>query len=115
MLAIKAALGALAVILIQLLAQTRYYYLAALVPLFPTFALISHAILGSSHNTVEFKTALLFSMLALLPYLAYTVSVYCSVDKLGLWGALIFGVVIWIGCAALLIIGWQRLMPSAIH
>nr|WP_115218942.1 GlpM family protein [Suttonella indologenes] len=48
MLWIKAAIGAISVIIIQLLAQSRHYYLAALVPLFPTFALISHYILGNS-------------------------------------------------------------------
>lgn len=107
MLWLKALLGAGAVLLIQLFAQSRWYYLAALVPLFPTFALISHAILGTTRSAPEFKTALLFSMFALLPYLAYTTTVYLCVDKLGLWLSLACGVIVWIIAAVLLVLYWQ--------
>jgi len=34
--------GAAAVLVIALLARTRSYYVAGLVPLFPTFALMAH-------------------------------------------------------------------------
>ncbi|MGP4970818.1 GlpM family protein [Psychrobacter aquimaris] len=37
-------IGALIVFIIQLVAQTRFFYLAALAPLFLTFTLISHFI-----------------------------------------------------------------------
>ena len=40
-LVIKAALGALVVLLIGILAKTKNYYIAGLIPLFPTFALIA--------------------------------------------------------------------------
>ncbi len=40
-LVIKAALGALVVLLIGVLAKTKNYYIAGLIPLFPTFALIA--------------------------------------------------------------------------
>lgn len=43
-LVIKAALGALVVVLIGVLAKTKNYYIAGLIPLFPTFALIAHYI-----------------------------------------------------------------------
>lgn len=43
-LVIKAALGALVVLLIGVLAKTKNYYIAGLIPLFPTFALIAHYI-----------------------------------------------------------------------
>jgi uncharacterized membrane protein (GlpM family) len=39
---VKALIGALVVVLIGLLAKTRNYYIAGLVPLCPTFALIAH-------------------------------------------------------------------------
>ena len=45
-LVIKAALGAL-VVLIGVLAKTKNYYIAGLIPLFPTFALIAHYIVAS--------------------------------------------------------------------
>lgn len=108
MLWIKAAIGAISVIIIQLLAQSRHYYLAALVPLFPTFALISHYILGNSRAPAEFKQAVLFSIFALLPYLGYLLTVYFSVDRLGLWKSLGLGLLLWTGLAMLLIFIWQK-------
>ncbi len=45
-LVIKAALGALVVLLIGVLAKTKNYYIAGLIPLFPTFALIAHYIVA---------------------------------------------------------------------
>ena len=43
---IKALIGAGVVVLIQLLTRSQNYYIAGLVPLFPTFALISHYMVG---------------------------------------------------------------------
>jgi membrane protein GlpM len=40
---VKCSLGALAVLLIALLSRSKSYYVAGLVPLFPTFALIGPA------------------------------------------------------------------------
>jgi hypothetical protein len=50
-LVIKAALGALVVLLIGILAKTKNYYIAGLIPLFPTFALIAHYIVASERGT----------------------------------------------------------------
>ena len=47
---LKCLLGALAVLLIALLSRARSFYLAGLVPLFPTFALIAHAMVGSERG-----------------------------------------------------------------
>ena len=44
---IKGLLGALVVVLIGVLAKTKNYALAGLIPLFPTFALIAHYIVAS--------------------------------------------------------------------
>lgn len=49
-LVIKAALGALVVVLIGLLSKTKNYYIAGLIPLFPTFALIAHYIVASERG-----------------------------------------------------------------
>jgi len=41
------------VLAIQLFAQTRFFYLAALAPLFPTFTLISHFIVGTERSPAD--------------------------------------------------------------
>ncbi len=45
---IRALAGAAVVVLISLLSRTKNYYLAGLIPLFPTFALISHCVTPDS-------------------------------------------------------------------
>ena len=64
-LVIKAALGALVVVLIGLLAKTKNYYIAGLIPLFPTFALIAHYIVASERGIDALRTTIVFSMFCL--------------------------------------------------
>ena len=61
-LAIKAALGALVVLLIGVLAKTKNYYIAGLIPLFPTFALIAHYIVATERGTEALRTTIVFGM-----------------------------------------------------
>ncbi len=65
---IKAALGALVVVLIGILAKTRNYYIAGLIPLFPTFALIAHYIVASERGTEALRTTIVFGMWSIIPY-----------------------------------------------
>jgi len=72
----KAAIGAVVVVLIALLAKTRNYYIAGLVPLFPTFALIAHYIVGSERSVDALKSTVVFGLWAILPYATYLASLY---------------------------------------
>lgn len=68
-LVIKAALGALVVLLIGVLAKTKNYYIAGLIPLFPTFALIAHYIVASERGIEALRATIIFSMCRLFPIL----------------------------------------------
>ena len=57
---IKALVGAAVVVMIQVLTRSKNYYIAGLVPLFPTFALISHYLVGSQRTITELKTTIIF-------------------------------------------------------
>lgn len=105
---VKALAGAVVVIVIHLLSRTKNYYIAGLVPLFPTFALISHYIVGSARTTSELKETIVFGMLSLIPYLVYLVAVYYLVDRLKLELSLLLGVLFWAISAATLILAWNR-------
>src|SRR5215218_3166927 len=59
---IKAVLGAAVVVLIAALSKSRSYYVAGLVPLFPTFSLIAHYIVGSERSTADLRATILFGM-----------------------------------------------------
>ncbi|MEN4236698.1 GlpM family protein [Serratia marcescens] len=103
---VKALIGALVVVLIGLLAKTRNYYIAGLVPLFPTFALIAHYVVGCERSIAALKTTLIFGMWAVLPYLVYLISLYFLINSLRLSLALGAAVLCWIAAAWLLITLW---------
>jgi hypothetical protein len=52
---LKCLLGALAVLVIALLSRSRSFFIAGLVPLFPTFALIAHYIVGSERPAADLR------------------------------------------------------------
>lgn len=64
---LKSSLGALAVLLIALLSQSRHAMMAGLVPLFPTFALIAHAIVGRERGPALLQGTALFGLAAWRP------------------------------------------------
>ena len=97
-LAIKAALGALVVLLIGVLAKTKNYYIAGLIPLFPTFALIAHYIVASERGTEALRTTIVFGMWSIIPYFRF----------LRLPLALSGAVVCWGLSAWVLIFFWSR-------
>jgi membrane protein GlpM len=73
---LKCLLGALAVLLIALLSRSRSFVIAGLVPLFPTFALIAHYIVGSERNAADLRATALFGLWSLIPYATYLFAVY---------------------------------------
>ncbi|ACS86160.1 MULTISPECIES: GlpM family protein [Musicola] len=103
---IKAVLGAVVVVLIGVLAKTRNYYIAGLVPLFPTFALIAHYIVGAERGTDALRTTILFGIWAVIPYLIYMISLYFLSGVLRLPQALLLAVACWCVAALLLVKLW---------
>ncbi|WP_419771267.1 MAG: GlpM family protein [Candidatus Marinarcus sp.] len=106
----KALIGALMVILMSVLAKTKNYYIAGLVPLFPTFALIAHTIVGLEKGQNELKVTALFGIFSVVPYLGYLISVYFFANKVTLWANLSISTLVWVILAFILILVWQRVM-----
>jgi len=104
----KACIGAIMVVLMALLAKSKNYYIAGLVPLFPTFALIAHAIVGNERGSADLKTTALFGIFSLIPYFAYLLSVYFLAEKYSLWINLVLSTLIWIVFAGILILVWKK-------
>ena len=100
-LVIKAALGALVVLLIGVLAKTKNYYIAGLIPLFPTFALIAHYIVASERG--------IFSMWSIIPYFVYLASLWYFTGMMRLPAAFVGSVACWGISAWVLIICWIKL------
>lgn len=108
----KCLLGALAVLIIALLSKTKSFFISGLVPLFPTFALIAHYIVGTERTMEDLRTTALFGLYSLIPYAAYLLAVYYFSCRLSLTWTLVAATVIWLMFAALLLVAWARLHPS---
>lgn len=110
----KCMLGAFAVLLITLLSKTKSFFISGLVPLFPTFALISHYIIGTERTAEDLRTTALFGIYSLIPYAAYLLVVYFFSVRFSLPTTLIIATTIWCFFAVLLLFAWTRLHPIAI-
>lgn len=105
---IKAAIGALVVVAIGLLAKTKNYYIAGLIPLFPTFALIAHYIVATERGIDALRATIVFGMWAIIPYFIYLLSLWYFTGLMRVWPALGCAVLCWCLSAWLLIFFWNR-------
>ncbi|PHN66426.1 hypothetical protein AO268_22205 [Pseudomonas sp. ICMP 8385] len=105
----KAALGAAVVLLLAVLAKTRNYYIAGLVPLFPTFALIAHYIVGKGRSVDDLKTTIVFGMWSIIPYFVYLATLYVLVDRMRLEASLAVAALAWLMAATVLVSVWVRI------
>ncbi|WCM54586.1 GlpM family protein [Pseudomonas sp. WJP1] len=105
----KAILGAAVVVVLAALAKTKNYYIAGLVPLFPTFALIAHYIVGKGRSLDDLKTTIVFGMWSIIPYFIYLATLYVMVDRMRLEASLAVAAVAWLIAATALVSVWVRL------
>lgn len=104
---VKCLFGALAVLVIAILSRSKIYYIAGLVPLFPTFALIAHVIVVQEQGAEALRKTALFGLWSLIPYAMYLITVYVFATKLTPWICLSLATLIWIITAAVLVYFWQ--------
>ena len=105
---LKCVIGAAVVLLISILSKSKAFYIAGLVPLFPTFALIAHVIVAQEKGADALKQTALFGMWSLIPYFIYLLMVYLVATKLPMWSCLGVATACWIIAAIVLILGWNH-------
>lgn len=105
---LKCLLGAAAVMMIALLSKSKNFFIAGLVPLFPTFALIAHYIVGSERSMEELRVTALFGLYSLLPYASYLLAVYYFSYRFSLVNTLTMAIAVWMASAMMLLLLWTR-------
>ncbi len=110
---LKCALGALAVLVIALLSKSKSFYIAGLVPLFPTFALIAHYMVGTQRGAADLRTTALFGLWSLLPYAVYLFAVYWLSARCAVVTTLVWATAAWGVAAAILLAAWFKVFPNA--
>jgi membrane protein GlpM len=111
---LKCFLGAAAVLIIALLSKSKSFFVAGLIPLFPTFALLAHYIIGTERSPVDLRTTALFGLWSLIPYAAYLLAVYWLSIRLPLAGTLVTATLVWCIVAAILLVAWFRLHSTGV-
>ena len=109
---LKCLLGAVAVLLIALLSKSRSFFVAGLVPLFPTFALIAHYIVGTERSAQDLRTTALFGLWSLVPYAVYLLAVYWLSPRFSLALTLITATLAWTAGAIALLRLWSKRYPA---
>ncbi len=107
-LAAKALVGAAMVVVIALLARTRSFYVAGLVPLFPTFALVAHVIVATERSVADLRKTIVFGAWGLVPYCAYLGTLYVLAGRTRLGWALAGSLAAWVVAATALVLAWNR-------
>ena len=104
----KALIGAAAVVLIALLSKSRSFYIAGMVPLFPTFALIAHYVVGSERSGADLRQTALFGLWSLFPYAVYLALVYFLSVRASLLATLGMATAGWLLAAGIVLAAWTR-------
>ena len=105
---IKGLLGAAMVIVIGLLAKSRFIYLAGLAPLFPTFSVVAHFLAYRQGGAPAVKIVAWFGLLSIIPFLAYLLAIILFIDRWGFSKALLAALGVWLAAAAFIVVLWNR-------
>lgn len=93
-------------LLIALLSKSKNFYIAGLVPLFPTFALIAHFIVGTERSMDDLRQTAVFRLYSLLPYASYLIAVYYFSFRFALIQTLTLATLVWLLAAVVLMLVW---------
>ncbi len=102
----KGFMGYLIVVAISILSKTDNYYIAGLIPLFPTFAIIAHVIVYKNNSIESLKETILFGIFSLVTYLVYLLSIYVCIEFMDFYLCVGLSVSLWLLSAVILIKIW---------
>jgi len=109
---LKCMVGALAVLIIALLSRSKSFFVAGLVPLFPTFGIIAHYIVGTDRTATDLQTTALFGLWSIIPYATYLGAVFYLSTRHSLATTLVAATILWCLSATVLLLAWLRFYPA---
>lgn len=71
--------SAAVVLIVFLLSKSKAFYIAGLMPLFPTFALIAHVIVSQQQGAEALQKTALVGLWSLIPYAIYLLMTKMSI------------------------------------
>jgi membrane protein GlpM len=105
---LKSLIGAILVLCIALFSKSRNFFVAGLVPLFPSFTLIAHYMVGTERSASDLQATALFGVWAMAPYLVYLLAVYYLSTRLALVPVLLCATAGWTIGAVIVLAAWSK-------
>lgn len=109
--AFKCLIGALIMLVIHYLAQTKHYFAAGLVLMLPAISLPTYYIMHLERGAAAVRDTALFGMLAVLAYLAFLGALYLCEKRLPIVQSMAVSLGAWCVVAVALLAVWQRIKP----
>jgi len=110
--AIKCLIGALIMLVIHYLAQTKHYYAAGLVLMLPAISLPTYYFMHVERGASAVQSTALFGMLSVFAYLAFLVGLYWCEKRLPIVQSLAVALGAWCLIAVGLLALWKQVKPS---
>jgi membrane protein GlpM len=107
----KCAIGALIMLVIHYLAQTKHYFAAGLVLMLPAISLPTYYFMHLERGAAAVQNTALFGMLSVLAYLAFLGGLYWCEKRFPIVQSISLALGSWCVVALALLVVWKRLKP----
>ena len=107
----KCLIGALIMLVIHYLAQTRHYYAAGLVLMLPAISLPTYYFMHLERGAAAVQSTALFGMVSVLAYLAFLGGLYLCERRLPIAQSMAAALGAWCVVAVGLLAVWRHLKP----
>jgi|GEM_PF-2825487 len=106
--ALKGIFGALVALGMHFAANSKYPYMAGLIPSIPIFAILGHAIFANSGRSGDLQGAAHFGLVTIGPFILYLVVVWWLSTRTNMWVALILAAAAWSVTTLMVFAAWNQ-------
>ncbi len=107
----KCLVGALIMLAIHYLAQTKHYYVAGLVLMLPAVSLPTYYFMHLERGAAAVQATALFGMLSVFAYLAFLAGLYWAEKRFSIVQSMALALAAWTVVAFALLLIWKWLKP----
>ena len=109
--AFKCLIGALIMLAVHYLAQTKHYYAAGLVLMLPAVSLPTYFFMHVERGAEAVQVTALFGMLSVFAYLAFLIGLYWAEKRFPIVLSTAIALAAWGVAAVVLLVLWQKIKP----
>jgi membrane protein GlpM len=107
---LKSGIAFLLVFIIQLCTKSKYYFISALIPLFPSIAMFSYYFVGKQGDYNKLSKTIQFGMLSLITYFSFLLALLILSKRLPITLSLFLSSLVWFIVAGIQITIWNKFL-----